>query len=217
MLIFFVGLTAVVLVGLLSRDHDLSASQETVVTAEVNFSDAAIEMLPERIHLSRPDGEVFHHPVLVRSASEALLCEGFAIAGAYVIDELPGIGVVLLVNSGNDMSAAIYEHELAGVWVETVSRYEDGTRCTHTTLKGTGTGTREGNTLVSLPGVPLAELLARARCDRSPDALMPARRADAKPQFEGDYALWAAERKHHADVAAFGNDAFDDEPLRKAA
>lgn len=217
MLIFFFGLTAVVLVGLLSRDHDLSASQETVVTAEVNFSDAAIEMLPERIHLLRPDGEVFHHPVLVRSASEGLLSEGFAIVGAYVIDELPGIGVVLLVNSGNDMSAAIYEHELAGVWVETVSRYEDGTRCTHTTLKGTGTETREGNTLVSLPGVPLAELLARARVDRSPDALMPARVSDAKPQFEGDYALWVAERKHHAVVAAFGDDAFDDEPLRKAA
>lgn len=218
MLIFFVGLTAMVLVGLLSRDHDLSVSQETVVTAEVNFSDAAIEMLPERIHLSRPDGEVFHHPELVRAASEGFLSEGFAIVGAYVIDELPGIGVVLLANSGNDMSAAIYEHELAGVWAETVSRYEDGTRCTHTTLKGNGTETREGNTLVSLPGVPLAELLARARSDRSPDGLMPARKADAKPQFEADYAAWVAERKHRAEGAAFGGDAIDeDEPLRKAA
>ena len=82
MLIFFAGLTAVVIVAMLSRDHDLSASEETIVTAEMNFSDAMIAMLPERIHLSRPEGEGFQRPDRVRAASEGLLAEGFTMVEA---------------------------------------------------------------------------------------------------------------------------------------
>ena len=218
MLIFFAGLTAVVIVAMLSRDHDLSASEETIVTAEMNFSDAMIAMLPERIHLSRPDGEGFQRPDRVRAASEGLLAEGFAIAGAYVIDELPGIGVVLLTNSRNSMSATIYEHELAGVWVEAVSRYEVGTRCTHTTLKSSGSDSRPGNTLVSLPGITLAGLLSRARADRSPDRLMSTRKQDAKREFEVDYAAWIAARKRQvADGGTCDGSMDDEEQLARAA
>ena len=216
MMIFFVGLTAVLLVALLSRDHDISASQETVVTAEVNLSDAALAQLPDRIHLLRAPINEFAFLGRVRMAHAGLVSEGFGDAGAYRIDELPGIGAVLMTNAGTRMSAAIYDHERAGVWVEVVTRYEDGRRWTHTTLKGSGLSTRPGNVLVALPGVSLAELLARARGDRPAEGQAEIARHEAQTEFEEDYAEWVAARKRQ-DGSLEHEDADDDEEIRLAA
>ena len=215
MLMFFVGLTAILLVALLSRDHDLTASQEAVVTAELNLGPAALAQLPDRIHLARTEFNELAFLDRVRAAREGLVAEGFADAGAFRIDELPGVCVVLMANPGARMTAAVYDHERAGVWVEAVSRYDDGYRCTHTTLEGDGLGTRPGNTLVALPGVSLAELLARARADRPAEGQVAVGRHEAATEFEEDYAEWIAARKA---LAAGPADDFedDDEELRLA-
>ena len=216
MMIFFIGLIAVLLVAMLSRDHDISASEEAVVTAEFNLSPSAIAQLPAWIHLVRRPMDEFAFLDRVRAAREGLASEGFADAGAYAIDELPGTSVVLLTNMRARMTATIYDHERAGVWVEIVTRYEDGRRCTHTTLEGHGLGTRPGNTLVSLPGVSLAELLARARADRPAGNPSVVGRDEAQSEFEQDYADWVAARKRLAEAGESGS-AGEDEDRRRAA
>lgn len=216
MLMFFTGLTAILLVALLSRDHDLTASQETVVTADLDLGAAAVSRLPDRVHLSRTEFNELQFLDRVRAAREGLAAEGFADAGAYRIDELPGIGVVLMANPAQRMTAAIYDHERAGVWVEVVSRFEDGRRWTHTTLAGNGPGARPGNMLVALPGVSLAELLARARADRPAEGQVEIGRHEVATEFEEDYAEWIAA---HKGVAAGPADDFEDdeEEMRLAA
>ena len=216
MMIFFVGITAVLLVGLLSRDHDIAASQETVVTAELHLGSAALAQLPERIHLLPTPMRELAHLDRVRLAHEGLTSEGFADAGAYHIDEMPGVGVVLMTHAPARMAAAIYDHERAGVWAEIVTRYEDGRRWTHTTLEGNGLSTRPGNALVSLPGVSLAELLARARADRPGEGQSVLGRDEVKTEFEEDYADWIAARKRQS-VAGEYESSEDDEEIRRAA
>ena len=186
------ALFAVLLVALLSRDHDLTASQDAVVTAELNFDEAILSVFPDRIHLSRCRPSALAHPGEVRLAREALWAEGFESVGVYAIDELPGVHVQLGVNRRERMFAVIYDHARAGAWVEIVSRYADGRRWTHTTLQGGGVEPRPENTLVPLPGASIAQLLARARGDRPHTDLRPVNRLDVAPNFEQGYADWIA-------------------------
>ena len=215
MLVFCVGLTAVLLVAILSRDHDIAASQETVVTAEIHLGEAAIAALPDRVHLSRRALGEFSYYDRSQAAREGLASEGFADAGAYRIDELPGVHVLLMTQARERMTAAVYDDERLGVWVEVVSRFTDGRRWTHTTLAGGGLETRERNALVSLPGASLAELLARARADRPGGDLEPVERHAAAPGFERDYAAWIAERKRALGVELETED--DERQLARAA
>ena len=195
MLVLFVGLMAVLMVAILSRDHDITASQETIVTAELHLADTALASFPDRVHLTAfPAGEFTYHD-RVRAAREGLASEGFADAGSYALDGLPGVRVLLMTHARDRMSATVYEHERAGVWAEVVSRYEDGRRWTHTTLAGDGLETRAGNTLITVPGVPLAELLARARADRPDGRRERVDRNAVAEWFTRDYAAWIAERK----------------------
>ena len=186
------ALLAVLLVAMLSRDHDLTASQDAVVTAELYFDEAILSVFPDRIHLSRCRPSALSRPADVRRAHEALWAEGFESVGVFAIDELPGVHVQLAANRRERMFAVIYDHARAGAWVEVVSRYADGSRWTHTTLQGGGIETRPGNTLVSLPGASIAQLLARARGDRPHKDLRPVNRLDVAPNFEQGYADWIA-------------------------
>jgi len=192
---FAVALAAMLGVVLLSRDHDLSASQSTVLTAELHLDDGAVSVFPDRIHLSRCAPSAFGRPDEVKRGKAALRVEGFVDAESFAIDELPGVCVALAVHPREAMTAVIYDHVRAGVWVEVVSRYRNGKRWTHTTLGGKGLDTRPDNTLVALPGVSVAELLARARGDRPPGDLRPVGRLDAAPVFEQGFADWIAWRK----------------------
>lgn len=216
MMIFFVGLTAVLLVAMLSRDHDISASQETIVTAELNLGPTAVAQFPDQVHLLLTPLNEFAFLDRVRMAHEGLTSEGFRDAGAYRIDEMPGVGVVLMVNARARMTATVYAHERAGVWVEIVTRYEDGSRWTHTTLEGNGLSTRPGNMLVSLPGVSLAELLGRARADRPAPNQSTLSRDEVKVEFEADYADWVAARKRQVGAGEYES-ADADEAIRLAA
>jgi len=195
MIFFFLGLVGVLLVGILSRDHDLTASQETVVTANLRLSDVSIALLPDRVHLSRCAPSVFTYPDPMRDARDGLGAEGFADAGVFSVEELPGTCVRLMAHAKQGFAATIYDQAGAGVWVEVSSRYEDGRRWIHTTLEGRGLESRPGNTLVSLPGSSLAELLARARGDRPTGGLSPVSPRHLVSQWEQDYADWIEVRK----------------------
>ncbi len=211
------ALFAVVLVALLSRDHDLSASQETVVTAELNLDDVVLGMFPEHIRLSHCSFSTLARPHDVRRAQEALRVEGFSDAGHYAIDEIPGVCLSLMVNRRDHMFAVLYDHERAGVWAEIDSRYADGSRWIHSTLASPAHPSRPGTTLISLPGVTMAELLARARGDRPPNGLRPINKLDVAPLFEQGYSDWIAWRRSQSERPGLRLVPREDEELRDAA
>lgn len=214
-----VALFAVVIVALLSRDHDLSVSQETVVSAELNLDDSMLSMFPEHIRLSRCSFGTLARPHDVRRAQEALRVEGFDDAGHYAIDELPGVCVAFMVNRRDHMFAVLYDHARAGVWAEIDSRYHDGSRWIHSTLASPNCPARPGTTLIAVPGVTVAELLARARGDRPQDGLRPIHRLDVAPVFEQGYADWIAWRRSRVarPELRLVQGGREDEDVRKAA
>ena len=214
-----VALLAITLVALLSRDHDLSASQETVVSAELSLDDTVLEVFPDRIRLSHCSFATLSRPHDVRRAQEAFRVEGFVDAGHYAIDEIPDVCVALMVNRRDHMFAVVYDHERAGVWAEIDSRYMDGSRWIHSTLKSPNSESRPGSTLISLPGVTVAELLARARGDRPTEGLRPIHKLDVAPVFEQGYADWIEWRRSQnvRPGLRLVRGGLDDEDIRNAA
>ena len=198
MTLFLLSILAILLVALLSRDHGLSTARDTVVSAELNFDEAALAVFPDRIHLAKCSRVAFDHPRVVRTAVDALRSEGFEDAGTYAIIELPGVHVVLAANIRESMYAVIHDHQRAGVWIDIVTRYLDGTRWTHSTLGGQGLDPRPSNLIVRLPGATTTELLARARGDRPKTGHRRVNRIDVGPHFEQGYADWIAWRKQAA-------------------
>jgi hypothetical protein len=198
MTLFLLSILAILLVALLSRDHGLSTARDTVVSAELNFDEAALAVFPDRIHLAKCSRSAFDHPRVVRTAVDALRSEGFEDAGTYAIIELPGVHVVLAANIRESMYAVIHDHQRAGVWIDIITRYLDGTRWTHSTLGGQGLDPRPSNLIVRLPGATTTELLARARGDRPKTGQRRVNRIDVGPHFEQGYADWIAWRKQAA-------------------
>jgi len=205
MFFMFYIITAVLLVAHLSRDHDISASENTVVAARLVMDDDAIAAFPERIHLSHRRAGEFEYLELVLPARDALLAEGFSPAGAFAVREFAGVGVMLFVHDRERMSATVCEYEGAGVWIDVVSHFEDGRRSMHTTLDAPALQPCAGDRMVALPGATIAELLACARAARATHGLVRPRRDDARARYEDDYARWIADhRQRVAEEAADG-------------
>jgi hypothetical protein len=192
MLLTFYALTAVLLVAALSRDHDLAASEQTVLAARLVLDGDALAAYPYRVTLEPCSVRDFEYLELLAPAREALASEGFRAAGTFAIREFSGAGVQLFVNAEDRLTAAIYEYEGAGVWVEVASHYEDGGRITHTTLHAPGLPAPEGHRVVSLAGLPISGLLAFARSDRSRYGLVQPDTTTVRARFEADYAAWVA-------------------------
>jgi hypothetical protein len=188
-------IATVLLVAVFSRDHELASARDTVVAAELNLDAAALSVFPGSIHLARCSRTAFSHHRLVRTAAAALRSDGFDDAGSYALLEFPGVHVVLAANTRESMYAVVVDHPRAGVWIDVVSRYLDGTRWMHTTLTGRGLEARPETTVTRLPGATIAELLARARGDRPRDGLRKVNRVEVAPHFEQGYADWIAWRK----------------------
>jgi len=202
MFVTFYALTAVLLVAVLSRDHDLSASEQTVLAARLVLDDGTFAGYPDRIRLEPRAVRDFEYLDLLVPAREALASEGFRLVGAYSIHGFTEAGVVLYVNAEDRLTAAIHELEGAGVWIAVTSRYEDGARCTLSTLHAPGLPMPERHRFVSLPGVSIAGLLACARLARSREGLVLPDAASAAARFEADYAAWiAAVREQAVDEA----------------
>lgn len=221
---FLFAVVAVVLVAALSRDYESTPLQQVVATARLDLDDAALGALPDRIHVSPCSRGSLTYADRVGDAKEALRALGFEDVGAFAVDELPGIHVVLAVHARDSFYAAIYDHAAAGVWVDVVSCYRNGTRSTHSTLDGLGHESRPGHTRVTAPGATVTELVARARSERPTAELRKLVRLDVAPLFEQGYSDWSewrlsgieSEAREAMRVVERGR-SVDDQGLRQAA
>jgi hypothetical protein len=93
------------------------------------------------------------------------------------------------------MYAAVYEHPVAGAWIDVYMRYDDRTSATFTTHASTGLDERPGHPVVHLVGMDPRSLFEHAKSKRPAGALEPARPADAVATFERGYAESIAWRK----------------------
>jgi hypothetical protein len=95
-------------------------------------------MQPLRITLQRERDPGWNDKAAVDRLVRPLIAAGFQDAGVYTIEEFPVIAFQALAQPDKSVYAAVYEHPDNGVWLDVVSRYEDGTALTSTTAKGAG-------------------------------------------------------------------------------
>lgn len=124
-----------------------------------------------------------------RQRTAQLMEQGFLDAGAYTIPAFGGIVMRGFVKPADGSVAAIYEHPVAGLVVDFVTRYPDHTSITVTSAVETGLDAPPGKMRVNMPGAEPSALYQRMVAERPPDKT-PRRFAASEfaPYFEQAYA-----------------------------
>ena len=153
---------------------------------------AALARQPDTIHLERTDASGLRRADRVSGLASEYERHGFSDAGLYAIPEMSGVKVQLFAHERESMYGAIYDHPVAGVWFDVVSRYADGSAWSYSTAQASGLAQRPNMRVTNLPGTELPVLLARARAGRPAVGMRPATVAGAVPDFEKAYAEYMA-------------------------
>jgi len=167
---------------------------------------------PDHIYLLRVAEPNWREDAARRLAETQLASAGFAEAGAYVVREMPELTLGLHVHVGEKAYAILYDHPRAGFWSELVTRYEDGTLATFTTLEPVEVDVPDGSLYVSEPKSSLALLWKRMLTERPKKPMLECARARAAQDFEKGYAESVANHKRRK-----AGSARDGDPLRHAA
>lgn len=158
-----------------------------VAVAGKQVGAAALAKQPDAIHLDRKDSSVWKNAAGASALARPLLARGFEDAGTCTVREMPGLVVQLLAHSGDNFYAAVYEHPVAGQWLDVFSRFQDGTSFTVTTAKPTGLAPRPGHDTIHATGSP-EQVLDRAMTQRPRKWFDPTSTDRAIPVFEKAYA-----------------------------
>jgi len=150
---------------------------------------------PDHISLSRMSEVRWRNAVARDAANRQVEAAGFAEAGNYVIHEMPQLVVGLYAHPGESAYAVFYDHPRSGFWVEFVSRFEDGTIASYTTLEPRDVDVPPGSSHVSAPDLRPGDLWKKMLADRPQKPLLPCSRGSAAADFEKGYAESVARHK----------------------
>jgi hypothetical protein len=106
---------------------------------------------------------------------------------------MPGVKVVMLVKPPDYVAAHIYEHPKAGIWIELVTRYQDGSSHTLTTLPATGIQLPPFVKTIRATKAPATSLVQQLIAGRRVGEMKRVEASDAVNEFEQNYAkyiLW---------------------------
>lgn len=154
----------------------------------------AVAAQPDNITLSRISTQAWQD-ASVQPIISSLRSAGFADAGVYSVDKMPGVKVAILAKPEDCVAAHVYEHPKAGIWIELVTRYQDGTSTTLTTLPSTGQNQPAWLTMMRNAKAPAADLVQQLIRDRRLGAMKPVSVQQAPREFEEGFAKYMSWRK----------------------
>jgi hypothetical protein len=155
---------------------------------------------PGNITLSRISTPVWQD-ARVQQIISSLRSAGFADAGVYSVDKMSGVKVAILAKPEDCVAAHVHEHPKVGIWIELVTRYQDGTSTTLTTLPSTGQKQPAWLTMMRTDKAPAADLVRQLLHDRRPGAMKPVSAEQAPREFEEGFAKYMLWRKNTAMTA----------------
>lgn len=133
-----------------------------------------------------------------REATERQLASaGFVDAGTYLVREMPELTLAIHAHPGESAYAMLYDHPRSGFWCEFVTRYDDGTLATYTTLEPMAVDMPEGSVHVSEPRLSPGDLWKKMLAERPQKAMRACSRQGAAQDFERGYAESVAYHKSH--------------------
>lgn len=148
----------------------------------------ALAEQPDLIRLAPRPGHHWKNVAAMTRLADPLIARGFTDLGPYSVDTMPQVMIRFLVNPAVSIYACVYEHDKAGVWVDLVSRYEDGSRATFTTAPATGMDQRPEDTAVRVPGASADALYGRMLVERPQRPLVRLEGVEVIALFEASYA-----------------------------
>jgi len=156
----------------------------------------AVEAQPDRITLGRISDPTWQDSSIGQIIS-SLRAAGFQDAGAYSVDNMPGVKVAILAKSEDCVTAHVYEHAKAGIWIELATRYEDGTSTTLTTLPSTGQNQPAWLTTIRAGKAPAGDLVRQFIEERRwrSGVMKPVSVERAPLEFEEGFARYMSWRK----------------------
>ncbi len=156
----------------------------------------AIQAQPDWINLSRVSFPQWTDPNGVQAMVRPLVAAGFTSAGIYTPDKMPGVLIDILVKPTDCLAAHVYDHPKAGSWIEIVTRYEDGSSATITTLTATGLALPPFVSTIRAEKAPADQLAQRLVRERKPGAMKTVTAETVVREFEENYARYMLWRKN---------------------
>jgi hypothetical protein len=153
------------------------------------LEDLKYGVTPARIHLHRRQELEWKDPAAAAASLDAIRGLGFQEVGPFGIEEMDFIRMHALVRPDDHAYAVVYEHDKVGVWVDFVTRYEDGTSITYAnTAQGGEVDQRPGHGTVRAPGLDPPALYRRFLAERPQRAMKTPSADDFQTTFERAYA-----------------------------
>jgi hypothetical protein len=155
------------------------------VAREKVFRDVARragDRIPNEIHLEPATMIMWKDEEKWREAYNALEHRGFRHAGNYRVVEI-GVDVQFLIHDRECALACIYNHPVAGVFMDLVTRYQDGSCVTFANRAASGLDQHPQLKNRFLGDVPPAELIERALTERPQQPMQEIRDQDLAPDF----------------------------------
>jgi hypothetical protein len=155
----------------------------------------AADKQPDEIRLIVTPDHSWTNPGLVAGYAETWRKLGFTDAGTFTVDRLP-VAICFLLKQSDRMYATIYDHPKAGIWINCVVVYEDGTSVTFTSTRDKGLEKRPGHPIVYSPGATADALYAIAarECPHGAQKILSA--ASLVTEFEKGWADGVRWRKN---------------------
>lgn len=148
----------------------------------------AINAQPDAITLTRVEFPEWQDRAAVDELKNPLLAAGFDYGGTYTVDKMPGVRLAILVNADEHVAAHIYEHPKVGVWIELVTRYEDGSTQSLTTLPATGIQSAPWVQTIRAAKAPAGELVRQLVNGRHAGDMKRVTADSVVPEFQEAYA-----------------------------
>jgi hypothetical protein len=133
----------------------------------------------EAIHWQRPDD--------IEALVEPLRQARFTEIGTFRTDG-SGVALEALWRPDDSVYAIVYEHPKAGVWLDLVTRFQDGSRITYCTQRDTLLDHAEHNVVRFHEGMPAGELLSRFLAERPSKPIASMSPEEFVGHFEQAYA-----------------------------
>lgn len=122
---------------------------------------------PLRIKLRRTRAILWQRPDEAEALIEPLRNERFVEIGSFAFATEDGdVALEAFCRFSDSVYAVVYEHPKAPIWLDLVTRYQDGSRITYATARDTLLDRRENNVTRYHEGMPADELLSRFLAER---------------------------------------------------
>ncbi len=156
----------------------------------------ALARVPQQVALQKTEFPKWTDEAAVEQQAAPLRKEGFNDLGVYTVSTVSGVMIRIMAQPKTYVAAHIYDHPTSGSWTEFVTRYNDGSSHSLSTLPPTGMDHPDWFQKIQADtNTPTDQLYRQFLTQREWHGIKPVAPDDTIREFEENYAKLAAWRQ----------------------